>query len=372
MASHIVGYPRMGPKRELKFALESFWDGNSNVEELQQVAADLRSAIWKQMAEAGTKYIPSNTFSYYDQVLDTTAMLGAVPARYNWNGGEIEFDVYFSMARGNASVPAMAMTKWFDTNYHYIVPELGPDVKFSYSSHKAVVEYKEAKVLGINTVPVLVGPVVVELKAAGASWVQFDEPTLVKDLDAHRLQAFNHAYAELESSLSGLNVLIETYFADVPVEAYKTLTSLKVVTAYGFDIVRGTKTLDLIKQGFPSGKFLFAGVVDGRNIWANNLASSLNTLQALGDIVGIDKVVVSTSCSLHTSVDLVNETKLDQEIKSWLAFAAQKVVEVNALAKALSGQKDEVYFSANAVALASRKSSPRVTNEVVQKAEVLI
>ncbi|RZB70597.1 5-methyltetrahydropteroyltriglutamate--homocysteine methyltransferase isoform C [Glycine soja] len=401
MASHIVGYPRMGPKRELKFALESFWDGKSSAEELQKVAADLRSAIWKQMADAGIKYIPSNTFSLYDQVLDTTAMLGAVPSRYNWNGGEIGFDVYFSMARGNASVPAMEMTKWFDTNYHYIVPELGPDVKFSYASHKAVDEFKEAKVLGVNTVPVLVGPVsylllskpakgveksfsllslidkilpvyrevVAELKAAGATWIQFDEPTLVKDLNTHQLQAFTHAYAELESSLSGFNVLIETYFADVPAEAYKTLTSLKAVTAYGFDIVRGTKTLDLIKQGFPSGKFLFAGVVDGRNIWANSLASSLNTLQALGDIVGNDKVVVSTSCSLlHTAVDLVNETKLDQEIKSWLAFAAQKVVEVNALAKALSGQKDEVFFSANAAALDSRKSSPRVTNEAVQKA----
>ncbi|KAG4958380.1 hypothetical protein JHK82_035062 [Glycine max] len=396
MASHIVGYPRMGPKRELKFALESFWDGKSSAEELQKVAADLRSAIWKQMADAGIKYIPSNTFSLYDQVLDTTAMLGAVPSRYNWNGGEIGFDVYFSMARGNASVPAMEMTKC-----HYIVPELGPDVKFSYASHKAVDEFKEAKVLGVNTVPVLVGPVsylllskpakgveksfsllslidkilpvyrevVAELKAAGATWIQFDEPTLVKDLNTHQLQAFTHAYAELESSLSGFNVLIETYFADVPAEAYKTLTSLKAVTAYGFDIVRGTKTLDLIKQGFPSGKFLFAGVVDGRNIWANSLASSLNTLQALGDIVGNDKVVVSTSCSLlHTAVDLVNETKLDQEIKSWLAFAAQKVVEVNALAKALSGQKDEVFFSANAAALDSRKSSPRVTNEAVQKA----
>lgn len=127
---------------------------------------------------------------------------------------------------------------------------------------------------------------VTELKAAGATWIQFDEPTLVKDLDAHQLQAFNYAYAELESTLSGLNVLVETYFADVPAEAYKTLTSLKAVTAYGFDLVRGTKTLDLIKQGFPSGKLLFAGIVDGRNIWANNLESSLNTLQELGDIVG--------------------------------------------------------------------------------------
>ncbi|KQK13905.1 5-methyltetrahydropteroyltriglutamate--homocysteine methyltransferase 1 [Brachypodium distachyon] len=402
MASHIVGYPRMGPKRELKFALESFWDGKSSAEDLEKVATDLRASIWKQMSEAGIKYIPSNTFSYYDQVLDTTAMLGAVPDRYSWTGGEIGHSTYFSMARGNATVPAMEMTKWFDTNYHFIVPELGPETKFSYASHKAVSEYKEAKALGVDTVPVLVGPVsylllskpakgveksfsllslvgsilpiykevIAELKAAGASWIQFDEPTLVKDLDAHQLAAFTSAYTDLESSLSGLNVLIETYFADVPAESYKTLTSLSGVTAYGFDLVRGTKTLDLVKSvGFPSGKYLFAGVVDGRNIWADDLAASLSTLQSLEAVVGKDKLVVSTSCSLmHTAVDLVNETKLDSEIKSWLAFAAQKVVEVNALGKALAGQKDEAYFAANAAAQASRKSSPRVNNEEVQKA----
>lgn len=376
MASHIVGYPRMGPKRELKFALESFWDGKSAAEDLKKVSADLRSSIWKQMSDAGIKYIPSNTFSYYDQMLDTTAMLGAVPSRYNWTGGEIEFSTYFSMARGNASVPAMEMTKWFDTNYHFIVPELGPDVNFSYASHKAVDEYKEAKALGVDTVPVLVGPVsylllskpakgveksfpllslldkilpiykevIVELKAAGASFIQFDEPTLVLDLEAQKLEAFTKAYADLESSLSGLNVLVQTYFADVPAEAFKTLTALKGVTGFGFDLVRGTKTLDLIKSSFPSGKYLFAGVVDGRNIWANDLAASLALLQSLEGVVGKDKLVVSTSCSLlHTAVDLINETKLDDEIKSWLAFAAQKVVEVNALAKALSGAKDEAF-----------------------------
>ncbi|KAG2575391.1 hypothetical protein PVAP13_7KG432600 [Panicum virgatum] len=292
------------------------------------------------------------------------------------------------------------MTKWFDTNYHFIVPELGPSTKFSYASHKAVSEYKEAKVLGIDTAPVLIGPVsylllskpakgveksfsllsllgsilpiykevVIELKAAGASWIQFDEPTLVKDLDAHELAAFASAYAELELALSGLNVLIETYFADIPAESYKTLTSLSGVTAYGFDLIRGAKTLDLIRSSFPSGKYLFAGVVDGRNIWADDLAASLSTLQSLEAVAGKDKLVVSTSCSLmHTAVDLVNEAKLDDEIKSWLAFAAQKVVEVNALAKALAGQKDEAYFAANVAALASRKSSPRVTNEEVQK-----
>jgi 5-methyltetrahydropteroyltriglutamate--homocysteine methyltransferase len=391
----------MGPKRELKFALESFWDRKSSAEDLEKVATDLRANIWKKMADAGIKYIPSNTFSYYDQVLDTTAMLGAVPERYSWTGGEIGLDTYFSMARGNATVPAMEMTKWFDTNYHFIVPELGPNTKFSYSSHKAVNEYKEAKALGVDTVPVLIGPVsyllrskpakgvekgfpllsllsgilpvykevIADLKAAGASWIQFDEPTLVLDLDSDKLAAFSAAYTELEAPLAGLNVLIETYFADITAESYKTLTSLSSVTAYGFDLVRGTQTIDLIKSaGFPSGKYLFAGVVDGRNIWADDLAASLNTLQSLEAIVGKDKLVVSTSCSLmHTAVDLVNETKLDDEIKSWLAFAAQKVVEVNALAKALAGQKDEAYFAANAAAQASRRSSPRVTNEEVQK-----
>ncbi|KAM7258183.1 hypothetical protein ACFE04_013924 [Oxalis oulophora] len=401
MSSHIVGYPRMGPKRELKFALESFWDAKTSANDLQKVAAEIRSSIWKQMAETGIKYIPSNTFSYYDQVLDATAMLGAVPSRYAWKGGEIGFDVYFSMARGNASVPAMEMTKWFDTNYHYIVPELGPEVNFSYASHKAVDEFKEAKALGIDTVPVLVGPVsylllskpakgvdksfnlislidkilpvykdvVSELKAAGATWIQFDEPKLVMDLSSHELQAFSHAYSQLESALSGVNVLIETYFADLPAENYKTLTSLKGVTGFGFDLVRGTKTIELIKSGFPSGKYLFAGLVDGRNIWANDLSSSVTTLEALEGIVGKDKVVVSTSCSLlHTAVDLANEIKLDKEFKSWLAFAAQKIVEVNALAKALKGQKDEAFFSSNALAHASRKSSPRVNNANVQKA----
>ncbi|KAJ9693729.1 hypothetical protein PVL29_009604 [Vitis rotundifolia] len=284
---------------------------------------------------------------------------------------------------------------------HYIVPELGPEVKFSYASHKAVKEYQEAKALGVDTVPVFVGPVsylllskpakgveksfsllslldkilpiykevVAELKAAGASSIQFDEPTLVMDLDSHQLQAFTKAYSELEASCSGLNVIVETYFADVPSEAFKTLTSLKGVTGFGFDLVRGTKTLDLIKGGFPTGKYLFAGVVDGRNIWANDLAASLSVLQELESIVGKDKLVVSTSCSLlHTAVDRINEPKLDQEIKSWLAFAAQKVVEVNALAKALAGHKEEAFFSENAAAQASRKSSPRVTNEAVQKA----
>lgn len=155
--SHIVGYPRIGPKRELKFALESFWDGKISGDELEKVGSELRASMWRQMSDAGIKYIPSNTFSYYDQVLDTSMMLGAVPPRYSWNGVDVGFDLYFAMARGNSSVPPMEMTKWFDTNYHYIVPELGPQIEFSYASQKVVKEYKEAKAVSFGTL-LLVGP----------------------------------------------------------------------------------------------------------------------------------------------------------------------------------------------------------------------
>ncbi|KAJ0657402.1 putative cobalamin-independent methionine synthase MetE/archaeal, UROD/MetE-like superfamily [Helianthus annuus] len=220
--------------------------------------------------------------------------------------------------------------------------------------------------------------VIAELKEAGATWIQFDEATLVKDLEAYQLEAFTKAYAELESACSGLNVLVATYFADVPAEAYKTLTSLPGVTGYTFDLIRGEKSLGLIKSSFhQANTYLLELLTEGTfglTILLDPLLSSshLRLLQEkrnMWSTVYADKLVVSTSCSLlHTVVDLVNGTKLDDEIKSWLAFAAQKVVEVNALAKALAGQKDEAYFAANAAAQASRKSSPRVTNEAVQKA----
>ncbi|KAH9540165.1 hypothetical protein CY35_15G096700 [Sphagnum magellanicum] len=401
MASHVVGYPRVGPKRELKFALESFWDGKSSAADLEAVAKDLRASIWKQMADAGVTLIPSNTFSYYDQVLDTTALLGAVPPRYGWTGGNVGLDTYFSMARGNATKHAMEMTKWFDTNYHFIVPELGPETKFSYSSQKAVNEYREAKQLGIETVPVLVGPVtylqlskaeksapkdfdllslldsilpiykevIRELKEAGAKWVQLDEPILVLDLEASKLEAFKKAYSFLGADLGGVKLLLETYFADIPAAAYKTIIGLEHVSAIGVDLVRGAKTLNLIKEFGLSGKTLFAGLVDGRNIWANDLAVSVTVIEELQQALGKENVVVSTSCSLlHSAVDLKNETKLDAELKSWLAFAAQKLLEVVALASAAAGKKDEEFFAANASAQASRRSSPRVHNKAVQEA----
>lgn len=208
-----------------------------------------------------------------------------------------------------------------------------------------------------------------ELKAAGAAWVQLDEPFLVMDLQERELGAFYKAYSYLEEELDDIKLIVETYFADVPVETYKMLIGLKSIFGIGFDLVRGIDTLNLIKEvGFPDDKYLFAGVVDGRNIWANDLSASLSILEDLEKIVAKDKLVVSTSCSLmHTAVDLVNETKLDGELKSWLAFAAQKINETVALAKLLAGQKDET-FASNAAAIVSRMSSPRVNNEAVQKA----
>ncbi|KAF6141644.1 hypothetical protein GIB67_001196, partial [Kingdonia uniflora] len=222
--------------------------------------------------------------------------------------------------------------------------------------------------------------VLAELKAARATWVQIDKPTLVMDLDSHKLKAFTEAYEELEDALSGFSVIIETYFANLLVEAYKTIISLKGVFAIGLDLVRGDKTLELVKSlGFPSEKYLFAGVVDGHNIWANDLEASLTALKTLEGIVGkgtmynsrstIKKVGVThwifiETCNFYFMLTYM----LDEEIKSWLTFAAQKILKVNALAKALAGEKDEAFFSANAASQASRKSSPRVNDKVVQKA----
>lgn len=418
--SHIVGYPRIGPKRELKFAQEAFWDGKLSEKELNTAAKELRLSVWKQLAAAGVDLIPSNTFSFYDQMLDTTVMLGALPARYGWTGGEVSLDTFFAMARGNASQPAMEMTKWFDTNYHYIVPELGPDTKFALSSSKAVNEYKEAKEAGIETVPVIIGPItflylakpakgaasdferlslvskvlpvykelLLKLKEAGAKWIQIDEPALVADLEKPWLEAFKVAYTDLgeifsqsapstanggagtHADASSPKLIIETYFADVPLEAFEAVASLPSVTGIGLDLDRGTKSLEPLRTvGLPSGKILFAGVVDGRNVWANDLTKSLDLLTTLESQYGKGRVVVSTSCSLqHTAVDLRNESggSLDQELLSWMAFAAQKVEEVVILARALAGSKDGEVFAGIAKALAGRNASTRVHNPSVQ------
>ena len=407
--STIVGYPRIGRSRELKRATERYWDGRVTREGLLETGASLRLEAWERMRDAGIDLIPSNTFSYYDQVLDTSAMVGAVPARYGWDAEArmIDLDLYFAMARGeqNATrdVTAMEMTKWFDTNYHYIVPELTADQRFALTSTKALDEYLEAREAGIETVPVLLGPVsylllgkvhgedgevdhgfdrlglldallpvyeelLGRLAAAGAAWIQIDEPTLVQDRTREELDALAAALERLAAASGGAKLLVQTYFGDVDA-AYHTLLNAPI-DGIGLDLVRGQRNLDLVRRHGTRGKHLAAGVVDGRNVWINDLGASRTTLEELLDIVGADRLLVSTSCStMHVPIELDRESDLDDELRSWLAFANQKIDEVATLTRALEGDEAAVAasFAANEVALESRRTAERTNNRVVRE-----
>ena len=398
--SHIVGYPRIGQRRELKRATEGYWDGEVSRADLDATASTLRLEAWQRMRDAGVDLIPSNAFSFYDQVLDTTAMVGAVPARYHQAEGEpVDLDTYFAMARGaqtdGLDVTAMEMTKWFDTNYHYIVPELGPDTRFRIASTKPVDEYLEARAAGIETVPVLVGPltyllvgkhhedpdfdrlsllpsllavyveVLGRLRDAGARWVQFDEPALVLDRTDAELEALTRAYEALASAAGDTQLIVETYFGDVD-EAFHTLAALPVA-AIGLDLHRGKRNLELLRRHGLRGKYLVAGLVDGRNVWINDLDASLTLLAELRALVGADRLIVSSSCSLmHAPIELGRENRLDPELRSWLAFANQKVDEVAALATGLD-DRDAIadVLAANRGALHSRRVSPRTNDPAV-------
>ena len=405
--SAIAGYPRIGERRELKRAVEGYWDGATGIDELAASARALRLGAWRRMREAGIDLIPSNTFSYYDHVLDAIAMAGAVPPRYGDGGSdEIGLDAYFAMARGaqreSLDAPAMEMTKWFDTNYHYIVPELGPATRFRLASRKPLDEYLEARAAGIETVPVLVGPfsllllgkgvdaagrpdpgfdrlsllpelvavyeeAIAALRRAGACWIQLDEPALVQDRTPAELDALATAYERVASAAGETRLLVQTYFGDVD-EAFGTLAALPVA-AIGLDLVRGRRNLRLLQRhGLPGDKHVVAGVVDGRNVWINDLGASLAALREVGAAIGDDRVVVGASCSLlHVPIELGLETDLDPELRSWLAFANQKIDEVAVLARAFAdpdAAADEL--AANRAALASRRRSPRTSDPAVR------
>ena len=412
--SNVSGFPRIGPARELKFATESFWRGETSEEDLQKTAREIRIANWKRMGDAGIDLIPSNDFSFYDQVLDTIALVGAVPERYGFRGGNVGLEDYFAMARGRQAdgvdVTAMEMTKWFDTNYHYIVPELGPETEFSLSSTKPFDEHAEAmEELGIDTVPVLVGPVSLlllskpadgvsdefdpldlveglvevygeileKLAEQGVTWVQLDEPCFVEDRTEKELDALRLAYEELAKVHERPRILVKTYFDHVG-DAYGVLRDLPV-EGIGLDLHRGRHNVELIAdQGGLEDKWLFAGIVDGRNVWICDLEHSLDLVAGLADRVG--QLVVSTSCSLlHSPIDLDAEPTggdedLDDELKSWMAFAVQKVGEVATLAKGLADGREAIAdeLDANDRALESRRNSHRTQNpEVRSRVEAL-
>jgi 5-methyltetrahydropteroyltriglutamate--homocysteine methyltransferase len=385
-----LGFPRIGSHRELKQALESYWSGGTGADVLLRTAQTLRARHWFTQQKAGIDHIPSNDFSLYDQMLDTIAMLGAVPPRFGHVGGEVPLDLYFAMARGRSDAPAMEMTKWFDTNYHYIVPELTAQTEFCLSSHKAVEEYKEAKFLGIATRPVLIGPVtflklakmrdgsdrwallprllavyralLASLADAGAQWVQIDEPVLVTDLDDTARAALKAAYAGLADV--PVQVMLASYFGAVD-DNLAVLTGLPVQGVH-IDLVRAPGQLEEICKAVPRGTVLSLGVVDGRNIWKTALTDAERLIERARELHG-EALMIAPSCSLlHVPVDLGIETKLDAELKDWLAFAVQKLDEVAALAKAAKGERDSRYFLDNARALGTRATSPRIHDPAVK------
>ncbi|TMR92038.1 5-methyltetrahydropteroyltriglutamate--homocysteine S-methyltransferase [Nonomuraea basaltis] len=339
--STVLGYPRIGPRRELKRVLESYWDGRATRAELDRAGAEIRDRTWRRLAELGLEGLPSNTFSLYDQVLDTAVLLGAIPERYR-----AAEDPYFAMARGTEGLAPLRMTKWFDTNYHYIVPEIGPDTVFKLDAGKPLGEVREARALGFETRPVVLGPVTFlllgsaldrlddvlgcyeellgALAAEGVEWVQLDEPALVGDRTPEELAAVRAAYERLGAVRARPGLFVASYFGDLG-EALPVLAGTPV-EAIGIDLVRGgVPAADL------TGKTVVAGVVSGRDVWRTSPERALAALAA----VRASRVVVSTSCSLlHVPYDVEAEPELDPALRSRLAFAEQKVAEVVALAAA--------------------------------------
>ncbi|GAA3839562.1 5-methyltetrahydropteroyltriglutamate--homocysteine S-methyltransferase [Saccharothrix violaceirubra] len=350
----VLGYPRIGPRRELKRAVESYWAGRSDADTLHAAARDLRVATWLELRDAGLDSVPSNTFSFYDQVLDTAFLVGAVPDRYRRSSA---LDTYFAAARGDADAPPLELTKWFDTNYHYLVPEIDSSTEFRLADDKPLAEYREARAAGVPTRPVLLGPVTflllakgsadplsrldalldvyVELLGAlaaeGVEWVQFDEPAFAMDRDVAELAALGRAYTRLGAVAARPKLLVTGYYGSLG--AALPVLAATAVEAIGVDLVAGTI------EGIASvpalrDKTLVAGVVDGRNVWRTDLRKAVATAASL--LGSAAEVVVSTSSTLlHVPYDLDVETSLAPEVSARLAFARQKVAEVVTLDRAL-------------------------------------
>ena len=395
-----LGFPRIGANRELKKAVESYWKKTSSLAELQKAASEIKAKNWQMQKAAGIAFIPSNDFSFYDQTLDTIALFGALPDRFKFSGGNVDLDLYFAMARGaqrdGIDVTAMEMTKWFDTNYHYIVAEFKKGQQFKLSSTKIFDEYLEAKNLGIETRPVILGPVSFlllgksvdgsnkldlldnllsaykelfkKLQEIGVKDVQIDEPFLVTDLSAEAIQAYQKSYPQIKQAAGSINLHLATYFESLGKNAAIAF-GLETASVH-VDLVRGVEQFDEALNALKSGQILSLGLVDGRNIWINNLENSVALAKKAVAKLGKDRVVIAPSCSLlHTPVDLAAETDLDAELKSWLAFATQKLSEIAVIAKAADGEEAQVQaiLEANKNAIAARKTSARINNPKVQQ-----
>ena len=401
MLTHNLGYPRIGSQRELKKASEKYWAGTLLLAELQQTGRRIREHNWRLQQQAGLDLIPCHDFSYYDQVLDTSLLVGAIPARYapvlGENRHNTELDLYFAMARGyqrdGLDLPALEMTKWFDTNYHYLVPEFTKDQTFQLFSERIFGEFQEARqALGTVPKPVLLGPVsylllgkekepgfhrldllprllpvyldvLARLHQQGATWVQFDEPCLALDLSPAARDAFQLAYARIARGCPGIKPLVATYFDGL---RDNVATALRLpIHALHLDLVRAPEQLAAVLPQVPAWLALSLGVVDGRNVWKNDYRASLALIDAAVAMLGPDRVLLAPSCSLlHSPCDLDQETDpapLAPEIKHWLAFARQKLHEVRDLHQLATGAPGSAdVLARNQAALASRRQSARI------------
>ncbi|MFJ8673643.1 5-methyltetrahydropteroyltriglutamate--homocysteine S-methyltransferase [Streptomyces sp. NPDC093589] len=397
--STVHGYPRQGQHRELKKAIEGYWKGRVGADALRATAAELRRGNWQQLAGAGIDEVPTGDFSYYDHVLDTSVMVGAIPDRHRAAVAADALDGYFAMARGTQDVAPLEMTKWFDTNYHYLVPELGPDTVFTAGSGKQVAELTEALALGLTARPVLVGPVtylllskpapgvaadfdpltlldrllpvyaevLADLRAAGAVWTQLDEPALVQDRSPAVLNSAARAYRDLGALTDRPKLLVASYFDRLgdalPVLAKAPVDGL----ALDFTGAAAANLGDLAAVGGLPGRRLVAGVVNGRNVWINDFEKSLSTL---GTLLGLaDRVDVASSCSLlHVPLDASAERDIDPQIARWLAFARQKTSEIATLARGLAQGTDAIAaeLAANRADLASRAGSALTRDPAVR------
>ncbi len=399
--THILGYPRIGPKREYKFAIEKFWRKEISASDLQETLSTIKNNNWLSQKEAGLDLLTSNDFSLYDQVLDTAIMLGCIPERYA--GIKDELELYFALARGNAehSVVALEMTKWFDTNYHYLVPEIARQQKFALNAKKPLAEFKAAQALGIQSKPVILGPVsflamsktdaegfnrfvllsdllplyedlLKQLASAGAEYIQIDEPYLGMDWDINLERAYAKFLTELTVP-TGCKIILASYFSDLKDKALNYIC--KPDTCWNFlhlDLKRGQNSLKKVLAHLPVSKGLSLGLVDGRNIWLNDLEDSTSQAKEVIAQLGAERVMLSSSCSLlHVPVSLSEESELDPQIKAWLSFAEEKVgelVTIQDLCSESPSEKAQSKLAQNKTNLQARKSSPLVNNTAAQKA----
>lgn len=392
---HLSGYPRVGAKRELKFAVEAYWKGAKSEAELQETAAEIRRLNWATQKAAGADLVPVGDFSFYDHVLDLLCTLGGIPSRFGFDAANLTLEQYFQLARGNATQMAMEMTKWFDTNYHFIVPEWSADTSFKVNAKNLIAQIKEAKSQGHDIKPTLVGPITLtylgkkkedfgcriekillpkllpayaqllrELAAEGVDWIQIDEPILATDVAQVWLDAFAPVYKELANT--GVRIILGTYFAGVA-EHVKLLGSLPVHGVH-IDCVRAPEQLAVFAEQFPTNKVLSVGLIDGRNVWKANLTQVIDTLEPVKAKFQ-NNLWIAPSCSLlHSPQDLAVEEKLNGEIKSWMAFAAQKLVELGVVKRALEHGKDSVAaeLKASDAAAADRATNKLIHNDAVK------